>query len=160
MQLLLPSCDDCVVNGIVQRRSTDGGRSWGSYTWAVSDHSTDPTRPHMDIGGNASARAILITARLPGVFLRNCSWLQPSAVLDKATGKLILQFVRGLLDKKSEAQTCNPATTNWQQESTDGGLTWSKPVEISKYLGKWAGIFLQFYPISLHFALFCSLFTL
>jgi hypothetical protein len=32
------------------------------------------------------------------------------------------QFCRGLLDKKSEAQTCNPATTNWQQESSDSGL--------------------------------------
>jgi len=63
----------------------------------------------------------------------------PSALFDKTTGKLLLQFVRGLLDKKSEAQTCNPATTNWQQESTDSGLTWSKPMEISKALGPWAG---------------------
>ena len=114
-RLLHPSCNDCVVNGIAQRRSTDGGRSWGAYTWAVPDTSTDPSRPHMDIGGN------------------------PSALFDTASGKLILQFVRGLLDKKTEAQTCNPATTNWQQESTDSGLTWSKPLEISKDLGKWAG---------------------
>ena len=46
---------------------------------------------------------------------------------------------KGMLDKKTEAQTCNPATTNWQQESSDAGLTWSKPVEISKDLGPWAG---------------------
>ena len=32
-----PSCDDCTVNGIAQRRSTDGGKSWGAVTWAVSD---------------------------------------------------------------------------------------------------------------------------
>ena len=71
----------------------------------------------------------------------------PSALFDKTTGKLLLQFVRGLLDKKSEAQTCNPATTNWQQESTDSGLTWSKPMEISKALGPWAGS-LSFVSIS------------
>lgn len=81
----------------------------------MSDHSTDPSRPNMDIGGN------------------------PAALFDKATGKLLLQFVRGLLDKKTEAQTCNPATTNWQQESTDSGKTWSKPMEITKALGPWAG---------------------
>ena len=81
----------------------------------MSDHSTDPSRQNMDIGGN------------------------PAALFDKATGKLLLQFVRGLLDKKTEAQTCNPATTNWQQESTDSGKTWSKPMEITKALGPWAG---------------------
>ena len=32
-----PSCDDCTVNGIAQRLSTDGGKSWGPVTWAVSD---------------------------------------------------------------------------------------------------------------------------
>jgi sialidase-1 len=113
--LLHSSCSDCVVNGIAQRRSTDGGRHWGAYTWAVSDHSTDLSRPHMDIGGN------------------------PSLLLDRKNGKLILQFVRGLLDKKTQAQSCNPATTNWQQESTDSGKTWSKPVDISRFLGNWAG---------------------
>ena len=56
---------------IVQRRSTDGGRTWGPYSWAVSDHSTDPSRPDMDIGGN------------------------PSALFDPKTGKIVLQFVRG-----------------------------------------------------------------
>ena len=114
-KFLGPSCGDCVTNGIVQRRSTDGGRTWGEYTWAVSDHSTDPSRPDMDIGGN------------------------PSAVYDQATGKLVLQFVRGLRHKKTQAQTCNPALTNWQQESSDSGLTWSKPVELSKFLDQWAG---------------------
>ncbi len=63
----------------------------------------------------------------------------PAALFDKTTGKLLLQFVRGLLNKKTEAQTCNPATTNWQQESTDSGKTWSKPMEITKALGRWAG---------------------
>ena len=38
-----------------------------------------------------------------------------------------------------QAQTCNPALTNWQQESLDSGATWTRPVEISKALGKWAG---------------------
>ena len=51
----------------------------------------------------------------------------------------MLQFVRGLRNKKTQSQTCNPALSNWQQESEDGGLTWSAPVEISKYLGPWAG---------------------
>ena len=32
-----PSCDDCTVNGIAQRRSTDGGKTWGPVAWAVSD---------------------------------------------------------------------------------------------------------------------------
>merc|ERR1712232_404534 len=63
----------------------------------------------------------------------------PSAVYDKVTGKLILQFVRGNRNKKTQAQACNPATTNWQQESIDSGLTWSKPVEISEFLKPWAG---------------------
>eukprot|EP01051_Picozoa_sp_SAG22_P009424 SAG22_NODE_787_length_7239_cov_4.418487_3_plen_284_part_00 len=94
---------------------SDGGRTWGAYEWAVSDQSTDPSRPHMDVGGN------------------------PSALFDKATGKLLLQFVRGVLDRKTQAQPCNPATTNWQQESTDSGKSWAKPVEISKALGPWAG---------------------
>ena len=96
-------------------RSKDGGRTWGPYAWAVSDHSTDPSRPTMDIGGN------------------------PSPVYDKVTGKLVLQFVRGLRNKKTQSQTCNPALSNWQQESEDGGLTWSSPVEISQYLEPWAG---------------------
>jgi hypothetical protein len=96
--LLQATCDDCVVNGIAQRRSTDGGRSWGAYTWAVSDHSTDPTRKDMDIGGN------------------------PSVLFDAITNTLVLQFVRGQLHKATESQTCNPATTNWQQLSSDGGV--------------------------------------
>ena len=74
---------------------TTTGRTWGEYTWAVSDQSTDPSRPHMDIGGN------------------------PSVLYDVVTKKLVLQFVRGLLEKKSQSQTCNPATTNWWV-----GLSW------------------------------------
>lgn len=109
------SCDDCVVNGIAMRRSTDGGRTWGPYSWAVSDQSTDPSRPDMDIGGN------------------------PSAVYDKSTGKIVLQFVRGQRNLPSPAQSCNPAMTNWQQESFDSGQSWTKPVDISQYLGLWAG---------------------
>jgi signal transduction histidine kinase len=90
-------CDDCVVNGIAMRRSTDGGQTWGPYIWAVSDESTDPSRPDMDVGGN------------------------PSAVYDAATGKVLLQFVRGTLNDP-KGQTCNPATSNWQIESSDGQL--------------------------------------
>ena len=97
-------CGDCVVNGIAQRRSSDGGRTWGPYTWAVPPTSTDPSRPHMDIGGN------------------------PSLVLDERTGvdgTLILQFNRGLMDKKTQSQTCNPAASNWQQTSTiSSSLMW------------------------------------
>ena len=63
----------------------------------------------------------------------------PSAVYDRVTGKLVLQFVRGLRHKKTQSQTCNPALSNWQQESLDGGLTWTSPVEISKYLEPWTG---------------------
>lgn len=76
---------------------------------------TDPSRPDMDIGGN------------------------PAPVYDSTTGKIILQFVRGLRNKKMQAQTCNPALTNWQIESDDDGITWSTPIEISHFLGPWAG---------------------
>lgn len=62
-----PSCNDCVVNGIAMRRSTDGGKTWGEYKWAVSDEPTDPAVPDSDVGGN------------------------PSAVYDVATGRVILQ---------------------------------------------------------------------
>eukprot|EP00035_Acanthoeca_spectabilis_P028159 m.469430 g.469430 ORF g.469430 m.469430 type:complete len:494 (+) comp28558_c0_seq1:69-1550(+) len=109
------SCADCVINGIAMRRSLDGGRTWGPYMWAVSDQSTDPSRPDMDIGGN------------------------PVPVYDATANKLILQFVRGLRNKQTQSQTCNPALTNWQTESFDDGLTWSRPVEISSFLGPWAG---------------------
>lgn len=62
----------------------------------------------------------------------------PSAVYDDTTGKLLLQFVRGNAYEK-KGQTCNPATSNWQIESVDDGLTWSTPVEITSYLGKYHG---------------------
>ena len=110
------SCSDCVVNGIVMRRSVDGGRTWGNYSWAVPPTKTDASgRDGMDIGGN------------------------PSAVWDSDRNVLLLQFVRGLRNRKTQAQTCNPALSNWQQQSSDGGLTWSKPAEISSFLGPWAG---------------------
>eukprot|EP00936_MAST-01D_sp_MAST-1D-sp1_P002664 g2664.t1 len=110
------SCNDCVVNGIVMRRSVDGGRTWGNYSWAVPPTKTDASgRDGMDIGGN------------------------PSAVWDSDRNVLLLQFVRGLRNRKTQAQTCNPALSNWQQQSSDGGLTWSSPVEISAFLGPWAG---------------------
>ena len=38
-----------------------------------------------------------------------------------------------------EAQTCNPATSNWQIESTTDGASWSSPKEITPGLGPWAG---------------------
>ena len=33
----VPTCDDCVVNGIAQRRSTDGGRTWVSVAGVLSE---------------------------------------------------------------------------------------------------------------------------
>ena len=68
----------------------------------------------------------------------------PSAIYDASRDRLVLQFVRGIRHNTSNMkdggwQTCNPALTNWQMFSTDDGQTWSKPVEISKFLGRWAG---------------------
>ena len=114
-RILNSSCGDCTVNGIAQRRSTDSGRTWGPYGWAVTDRSTDPSRPSMDVGGN------------------------PSCLYDRQRQRLVLQFVRGERHRRTQSQPCNPATTNWQQISTDEGRSWSSPVEISKYLGPWAG---------------------
>ena len=105
-----------MVNGIAQRRSTDGGRTWGAYSFAVSAQSTDPSRKGFDIGGN------------------------PSCLYDGVKKRLLLQFVRGDRNKKTQSQPCNPALTNYQQASTDGGASWSKPVEFgTKDLGPWAG---------------------
>lgn len=121
-------CEDCSVNGIVQRTSTDGGRTWGPYTWAVTDKPTranaSDTRPGMDIGGN------------------------PSAIWDPHRKRLLLQFVRGIRHTTNNMadggwQTCNPALSTWQQFTSDG-KTWSKPVEISHFLGRWAGSLLGF----------------
>lgn len=55
-----------------------------------------------------------------------------------------MHFVRGTLHntdnmKDGGWQTCNPGLSNWQQFSEDDGKTWSHPVEISRFLGKYAG---------------------
>lgn len=109
-------CSDCVRNGIAMRRSFDGGRTWDKATWAVNDSATDGSkRDSMDIGGN------------------------PTAVFISKSNTIILQFVRGELHKKIQAQPCNPALSNWQIISQNDGASWSDPVEISSFLGPWAG---------------------
>jgi acyl-homoserine-lactone acylase len=121
-----PSCDDCVQSGIATRRSTDGGRSWGSYSWALRPESWAPSLPHTTKGAGGG-----------------------SALYDPSTKKLFVQFNRGYMANLSRVdnkhyQLCNPAGANWQMESTDGGATYSTPKDISAALTNWSGSLVNF----------------
>lgn len=66
----LGRCADCVVTGIVQKRSLDGGRTWGEMTWPV------PPTPTGD-----------------GVWMDHGA--NPTAVFDAVNNQTLLHFVRG-----------------------------------------------------------------
>jgi len=88
---------------IVLRRSTDGGKTWGKMQ-VVADHG-----PH--VIGN------------------------PCPVVDRATGTIWMPLTRNRGDEP-ESQIMKGTTTEprtvWLTKSTDDGLTWSEPVNISE----------------------------
>jgi sialidase-1 len=112
----IDKCDDCVKNAIALRRSIDSGATWQSIQFPVPATPSDPADPDSAIGGN------------------------PAAVYDSATKTVVLHFCRGQTTTSKGKKTCSPAKSNWQVTSTDDGLTWNKPVDISHFFGKWAGI--------------------
>lgn len=92
---------------LVLRRSTDGGKTWGK-TQVVWDDGTNTC-------GN------------------------PCPVVDAATGTIWLLLTHNL-GKDTEAEivggTGDGSRTVWISKSTDDGVTWAKPVEITKDVKK------------------------
>ena len=86
---------------LVQRRSTDGGTTWSNMTLVVSAEVDPPF---------AAARAFISSA--------------PWAVTDSATGDVLMFYNQN--STESEACDCNV----WYVRTSDGGLSWSKPVMI------------------------------
>lgn len=87
---------------LLQKRSTDGGRTWGP-TQVVWDDDTNTC-------GN------------------------PCPVLDESTGTLWLLLTHNLgTDRERDivARTSKGTRTVWVASSTDHGVTWTKPVEIT-----------------------------
>ncbi|HUT35951.1 MAG TPA: sialidase family protein [Planctomycetota bacterium] len=87
---------------IVLKRSTDGGKTWGKMQ-VVADHG-----PH--VIGN------------------------PCPVVDRSTGTIWMPLTRNRSDEPEghimKGTTSEPRTV-WLTKSTDDGLTWSEPVNIS-----------------------------
>jgi hypothetical protein len=104
------------------RHSTNSGRSWGPYSWALSPGSWDPSIPKSIKG--AGGGTIVWNAR---------------------THKLMLQFNRGYFNGTADNkhfQLCNPAGANWQQSGEilkDGTIRWSRPQDITQALDRWYG---------------------
>ena len=91
-------------NSIMQRRSTDGGRTWGPSTIVAAGRTTAPVLGYSD----------------------------PSYVTDRETGRIFLFFVRSQ-DQGFQGSAWGNDDTDRQvigaavQHSDDGGLTWSEP---------------------------------
>ena len=49
---IFTACEDQSPLGLALKRSTDGGNTWSSATWAVPPTLTDPTDPTSNLGGN------------------------------------------------------------------------------------------------------------
>jgi sialidase-1 len=92
---------------LLLKRSTDGGKSWS------------PTQVVWDDGDNTCGN--------------------PCVVLDTATGTIWLLLTHNL-GSDTQAQIVDGASkgtrTVWVTSSTDDGLTWAKPVEITKQVKK------------------------
>ena len=86
---------------LVQRRSTDGGTTWSNTTLVVSAEVDPPF---------AAARAFISSA--------------PWAVADSATGDILMFYNQN--STESEVCDCNV----WYVRTSDGGLSWSKPIMI------------------------------
>ena len=65
--------------------------------------------------------------------------VNPTSLYDAQSGRILLQYVRGRRNLAGQ-QSCNPGLSNWQISSSDGGLSWSIPVDLSLQLGPWAGV--------------------
>ena len=87
---------------LVLRRSTDGGRTWSPLAVVADD------------GPNTLGN--------------------PCPVVDRTTGTIWLPFTRSLgqdTEKEIVAGTSDSRTQVWLTHSTDDGLTWAKPINIS-----------------------------
>ena len=62
----------------------------------------------------------------------------PTAAWDAVSERVLVQYVRGRAFLGPPHQPCNPALSNWQLTSADG-IQWSKPADLSRFLGRWAG---------------------
>lgn len=91
---------------LVQRRSTDGGSTWSNTTLVVSAEVDPPF---------AARRAFISSA--------------PWAVADAATGDVLMFYNQN--STENEKCDCNV----WYVRTSDGGVTWSKPVPIPRESG-------------------------
>ena len=59
----------------------------------------------------------------------------PTVVYDNLRKQVILHFNRGMTDPDNDGHfDCIPAVDNFQITSSDNGLTWSSPKNISSFL--------------------------
>ena len=120
MSLALPLWSQPASDTHADRFET-GGRTWGAYAWALKPESWAPSIPHTTKGAGGG-----------------------TVIYDATRKTVFLQFNRGFMANLSKVdnknfQLCNPAGANWQMHSTDEGLSYSTPKDISAALKQWGG---------------------
>ncbi len=114
------SGQDCVPTGIAMKRSSDGGKTWGTVSYPVSPQHAAPGATN-------------------GLGKRSAN---PATVWEEGRGRVHLHFLKGA----HNTNDCAPSSPDDEEDffnfyvySDDYGASWSQPFDISAQLGKYRG---------------------